>query len=223
MSLQLQVLSGHRYGDSLVFEETTSVGRMADVSFDDAKMSKIHAIFELTPLLGWMVRDDGSKNGMLVNNERTTEKLLEEGDLLEIGATQFRVSSVSSISALWKPQLNQLLIEALDKVKNGELTLYPFRQIPVLTFVQGIQTGEKFILPYGPRFFGGECEDIQMFEPLCPDHAFELRRNSKGVLFFTNYPKIVRLNKKEIDKKVLKKGDQIHIHNSVIEVDFLTL
>jgi hypothetical protein len=220
MSLQLQVLSGHRYGDSLVFEATTSVGRMADVSFDDAKMSKIHAIFELTPPVGWTVRDDGSKNGMLVNNERATEKILEEGDLLEIGTTQFRVSSISSF---WKPQLNQLLIEALDKVKNAELTLYPFRQIPVLTFIQGIQTGEKFVLPYGPRFFGGECEDIQMFEPLCPDQAFELRRNSKGVLFLTNYPKIVRLNKKEVGKKVLKKGDQIHIHNSVIEVDFLTL
>jgi hypothetical protein len=220
MSLQLQVLNGHRYGESFTLEKPTTLGRLADLSFDDVKMSKIHVIFEMAPQAGWVVRDGGSKNGMFVNNERANYRQLQEGDLIEVGATQLRVASVSSF---WKPQLNQLLIESLDKVKNAELAVYPFRQIPILTFVQGLQAGEKFILEYGPRFFGGESEDIQMFEPLCPDLAFELRRNPKGILFTTNYPKIVRLNKKEIDKKVLKKGDQIHIHNTVIEVDFLTL
>ena len=219
MSLKIDVLNGHRYGETLNLERSTSLGRWADQSFDDANMSKIHIFFELEAS-GWVVRDNNSKNGMTVNGEPTILHSLAEGDLIEFGSTQLRVASVT---VNWRPTLNQLLIEALDKTRNAELTLYPFRQTPILNFIQGIQTGEKKILEYGPRFFGGESHDVQLFEPYCPDHAFELRKNSKGVLFTTEYPKIVRVNNEEIDKTVLKKGDQIHIHQTIIEVDFLIL
>lgn len=220
MSLTLQILNGHRYGEDLVIEKPTTVGRLADQSFDDVKMSKVHAIFEMVPPHGWSVRDSGSKNGVVVNENKVELHYLAEGDLIEIGETQLRVASVS---AFWKPQLNQLLIESFDRVRNAELTLYPFRQIPVLHFVQGMELGKKIVLEYGPRFIGGESHDIQILEPLSPDMAFELHRNPKGVLFVTNYPRIVKLNGKDTEKKILKKGDQIHIHNTVIEVDFLNI
>lgn len=219
MSLEIQVLSGHRYGESFILERNTGVGRWSDISFDDPNMSKIHIYFELEHS-GWVVRDNESKNGITVNGQPTALHHLVVGDLIEVGTTQFRVTA---ISVNWKPSLNQLLIECLDKTRNAELTLYPFRSIPVLNFIQGMQAGQKNVLEYGPRFVGGEVEDIQIFEPYCPDLAFELRRNPKGVLFLTDYPKIVQLNKEEVDKKVLKKGDQIYIHNTIIEVDFLTI
>jgi hypothetical protein len=220
MSLTLQILNGHRYGETLLLEKTTSVGRLADVSFDDLKMSKVHAIFEMDKYLGWFIRDQQSKNGVVVNGERMTSHLLVEGDLLEVGGTQLRVASVS---AFWKPMLNQVLIDVLDAAKDATLETYPFRVIPTLTFVQGLQFGTTHVLEYGPRVAGGESDDIQIFEPLCPDHAFELSGGKQGVVFSTNYPQIVKLNKKSVTKKVLKKGDQIHIHNTVIEIDFLNL
>ncbi len=220
MSLTLQILNGHRYGETLVLESTTTVGRLADVSFDDTKMSKIHAVFEMDRILGWFVKDKESKNGIVVNGTATDSHLLEESDLVEIGSTQLRVAAVS---AFWKPQLNQMLLEAFDAVKNHESKVYPFRTIPALYFVQGIQAGEKYVLEYGPRHAGGESEDIQIFEPLCPDQAFELSANNQGVWFKTKYPKIVLLNEKESARKLLKKGDRIQIHKTIIEVDFLNL
>jgi len=220
MSLSLQILNGPRYGETLVLDKTMSIGRQADISFSDVKMSKVHVIFEQDPYLGWFVRDQLSKNGLIVNGAKTDHHLLAQGDFLEVGTTQLRVASVS---AFWKPLLNQLLNESYDRVKNAPLELYPFRVIPTLNFIQGIQSGTTMILEYGPRSAGGECEDIQLFEPLCPDNAFEISAGKDGVVFQTKYPEIVRLNNKKQSKKLLKKGDQIHIHNTIIEVDFLNL
>ncbi|MCB9072621.1 MAG: FHA domain-containing protein [Bdellovibrionaceae bacterium] len=220
MSLTLQVLNGHRYGESITLEATTSIGRLADISFDDVKMSKVHVIFELDRLLGWFVKDQGSKNGLVVNGERTSSHLLEESDLVEVGATQLRVASVS---AFWKPQLNQVLIDAFDSVRNEPLTMYAFRLIPLLRFVQGVQTGQEFVLEYGPRKVGGETDDILLYEPLCPDLAFEISANNQGIWFKTKYPKIVSINNKQSVRKLLKKGDRIKIHNTIIEVDFLNI
>jgi hypothetical protein len=220
MSLTLQVLTGHRYGETLTLETTATVGRLADISFDDPKMSKIHAVFEMDRILGWFVKDHDSKNGIVVNGRNLDSHLLEESDLVEIGSTQLRVASVS---AFWKPQLNQMLIDAFDSVRNHESTLYPFRTIPALYFIQGIQSGEKYVLEYGPRIIGGESQDIQLFEPLSPDQAFELTANNQGVWFKTKYPKIVLLNDTETPRKLLKKGDRIRIHKTIIEVDFLNL
>lgn len=220
MSLSLQILNGDRYGETLVLEKSSSLGRQADVSIEDPKMSKTHVVFELDKMLGWFIRDQGSKNGMIINGARSESHLLSEGDMIEIGLTQLRVASVS---AFWKPTLNQVLIDALDGVKNAPMAAYLFRTIPVLNFIQGLQAGKSLVLEYGPRQAGGESEDIILFEPRCPDQAFEISASGQGIQFKTDYPQIVQLNQQEVKKKLLKKGDQIHIHNTIIEIDFLNL
>jgi hypothetical protein len=218
MSLSIQVLSGSRYGETLQIDKTTSLGRAAQLMFDDPKMSKVHVIFELDRVLGWVLKDPGSKNGVLVNGNKIKQHLLIEGDLIDIGATQLRVAAVASF---WKPVLNQLLLESLDSARNAPLELSVFRTIPILTIIEGLQTGEKYILEYGPRQVGGECDDIQLYEPHCPDIAFEIAPSPRGVVFQTKYPQIVRLNGSEEAKKVLKSDDRIYIHNTVIQVSFL--
>lgn len=224
MSLTLQILTGHRYGESLVLESSTSVGRLADVSFDDVKMSKIHALFEMDRFAGWVIKDQESKNGVMVNGLPIDSHFLQESDIIEIGSTQLRVTAVSSMSSVsWKPQLNQILIDAYDSVRNNPFSVYPFRNIPALNFIQGLQAGEKYVLEYGPRGAGGESEDIQLFEPFCPDLAFELSADHEGVWFKTKYPSIVLINETETTQKLLKKGDRIRIHKTIIEVDFLNL
>lgn len=220
MSITLHVLNGSRTGETLILDKTTSVGRIADVSFNDSKMSKIHAIFQLDRAAGWIVKDQDSKNGLLINGAIAETHALSEDDLVEIGTTQLRVVSVA---APWRPELNQLLIEALDVVKDVPAAIYPFKTIPALYFLQGIQAGEKHILEYGPRHIGGECEDIQLFEPHCPDFAFEISADNQGVWFTTKYPKIVLVNDNAGSRTLLKKGDRIRIHTTIIEVDFLNL
>lgn len=218
MSLQLQILSGPRYGDQIKIEKYTSFGREADESFDDLKMSKVHAIFDFDPSLGWLVRDPGSKNGVLVNGHKTQQHLLAEGDLLDLGTTQFRVESVV---ASWKPLLNQVLLDSLKSAEDLPLAVTPFRTLPILSFVQGLQTGERHVLEYGPRCIGGECDDILIFEPLCPDVAFTISPTPQGALFETKYPQVVQINGTVEPKKILKSLDQIFIHNTIIEVSFV--
>ena len=218
MSLTLQILTGHRNGETLHLDKTTSLGREAEITFNDPKMSKVHAILEFDPAIGWVLRDSGSKNGVRVNDFKTEQHLLGNGDIIDIGTTQMRVASVS---ASWKPLLNQLLLETLDRSKNTPLKLVPFRSYPTLTIVQGQQAGEKHLFEYGPRSLGGNSNDIILFEPKCPDIAFVISPNSLGALFETKYPQIVKINGAAEQKKVLKNSDQISIHNTVIDIHFV--
>lgn len=220
MSITIQILSGERYGETLVLDKTHSFGRAADISFDDPKMSKLHAIFQLQDGKAWVLKDNQSKNGVMVNGVAITERELVVGDLIDIGITQLRVSG---LSLFWKPQLNQLIIGALDKVKNLPLKMTTLSPIPVLTFVEGLQVGESWVLEYAPRSAGGESEDLQIFEPKCPDLAFEIISSPQGPLFKTAYPKIVKINSTSSEEKILAKGDKIFIYNTVIAVDFVSL
>ena len=55
----------------------------------DPHLSVEHAVVERS-LGGWQVRDLGSKNGLSVNGERLAQKVLEDGDWIEIGETFLR-------------------------------------------------------------------------------------------------------------------------------------
>jgi pSer/pThr/pTyr-binding forkhead associated (FHA) protein len=218
MSLTLQILTGHRNGETLHLEKTTTLGREAEISFNDAKMSKIHAILEFDPTIGWVLRDSGSKNGVHVNDLKTEQHLLGTGDIIDIGTTQIRVATVS---ASWKPLLNQLLLDVLDRSKNEPINLVPFRSFPTLCIVQGQQAGEKYLFEYGPRAVGGNSYDVILFEPHCPDIAFVISPSTQGALFETKYPQIVKMNGAAEHKKILKDSDQISIHNTVIDIHFV--
>lgn len=57
-----------------------------DLRIPDPRMSSRHAI--LDGALGhWTLRDAGSRNGVRVNGEPVTERVLEDGDLVELGHT----------------------------------------------------------------------------------------------------------------------------------------
>ncbi len=52
----------------------------------DPRASLRHAVVERTPR-GWRLRDAGSTNGTWVNGERVDERLLADGDQLQVGQT----------------------------------------------------------------------------------------------------------------------------------------
>ncbi len=64
----------------------TTAGRSddSDVFLDDVTVSRRHALFVITPE-GYLVKDAGSLNGTYVNRQLATERLLANGDEVQIG------------------------------------------------------------------------------------------------------------------------------------------
>ncbi|MHC5038047.1 MAG: sigma 54-interacting transcriptional regulator [Planctomycetota bacterium] len=76
-------------------DEKVFIGRSADnhIPVEDQKSSRRHCIIEPIPDGRWQVRDLGSLNGTLVNGEELGEKVLEDGDRIEIGETAVEFQS----------------------------------------------------------------------------------------------------------------------------------
>ena len=91
MSRRLIVSGGSRPLE-LVLVGTMIVGRdpACDISeTNDPLMSRRHAAFNAGPR-EVMVRDLGSRNGILVNGVKTPESILASGDVVQIGHLQVR-------------------------------------------------------------------------------------------------------------------------------------
>ena len=91
MSRRLIVSGGSRPLE-LVLVGTMIVGRdpACDISeTNDPLMSRRHAAFNAGPR-EVMVRDLGSRNGILVNGVKTPESILTSGDVVQIGHLQVR-------------------------------------------------------------------------------------------------------------------------------------
>ena len=67
--------------------QNVSIGRIAqvDVQINNASVSRKHAEFYCDRWGRWWVRDTGSSNGTRVNGFRTSERMLELGDCVELG------------------------------------------------------------------------------------------------------------------------------------------
>jgi len=89
---RLETLSGDRLEDSYeVGPEGLTMGRseQRDIVLVDPAASRLHC--EILFADGrYMVRDPGSANGLFINGRRSTEKVLDDGDTLRIGSTEFR-------------------------------------------------------------------------------------------------------------------------------------
>lgn len=91
MSRRLVVSGGSRPLE-LVLVGTMIVGRdpACDISeTNDPLMSRRHAAFSAGPR-EVIVRDLGSRNGILVNGVKTPESVLQSGDVVQIGHLQVR-------------------------------------------------------------------------------------------------------------------------------------
>ena len=89
-----RLLVGENEGQELrfpLFKDRLTIGRTAhnDIQLDTQFISRQHAVIVtengITKIVDW-----GSKNGILVNEERVSEQVLENGDIVTIGTTDFR-------------------------------------------------------------------------------------------------------------------------------------
>lgn len=84
----LLAISGHEVGRRFTLGELTRVGRAPDneIVLPDNLVSRYHAQFEKKGLT-YSVADLGSKNGILVNDQKEVEHRLRRGDRVTIGKT----------------------------------------------------------------------------------------------------------------------------------------
>lgn len=90
--LLLLALSGPMSGQKFEVPGTVEIGReggLIPLSWDTS-VSRSHARIEQAGD-EWSVTDVGSTNGTIVNGQKVMRKILQAGDTMQIGATQFRV------------------------------------------------------------------------------------------------------------------------------------
>jgi pSer/pThr/pTyr-binding forkhead associated (FHA) protein len=99
---RLLCLTGEDKGDSYYLNGQRILmgrGKNVDIAISDSGSSKTHA--ELSKLKGkYFLTDLGSLNGVFVNNKKTIQKYLDDGDLLVIGKTVYRYNVID----VGKPQ-----------------------------------------------------------------------------------------------------------------------
>ncbi|MFP4500342.1 MAG: HD domain-containing phosphohydrolase [Candidatus Hydrogenedentota bacterium] len=92
---RLVALAGERAGQTFAIDGVFTLGRTPESTLqftDDLQVSRRHARIEQTDR-GTMLRDEGSGNGTYVGNRRVIEYRLKHGDVLCVGAQQFRFES----------------------------------------------------------------------------------------------------------------------------------
>jgi two-component system response regulator HydG len=88
----LHMTAGHRAGTSFPLDaaKQNRIGRglECDIILTDPLSSRVHAIV-LYEDDAWWVRDAGSRNGTLVNNQKIDEARLADGCVLKVGSSEF--------------------------------------------------------------------------------------------------------------------------------------
>ena len=94
----LEVLAGASAGRELSFDEQTSfvIGRANEAGLrllDDRHVGKRHCRLVVDPPV-CRLEDLGSRNGTAVNGRRVRTRILQDGDIVRIGATEIAVSVI---------------------------------------------------------------------------------------------------------------------------------
>jgi pSer/pThr/pTyr-binding forkhead associated (FHA) protein len=233
MGLFLDVLEGASAGERFPLMEGTVIGRTeGDIRIRDAKISSRHAKVVKNEKGQFFLVDEGSTNGLRVKGIRRDRILLENGLSFLIGKTPVRIveydrekySPPSTSAKDWRGLLVQQIPPlTLEDNPSATTTTRPkaFSPPVCLRVKTGIQSKQEWILGFGPRNFGSEGLEFELFEPTTPDLAFKISPDDEGARFDTDHSTVVFLNEKPISTDILREGDQIRIGDSLIEVFFL--
>jgi predicted component of type VI protein secretion system len=232
MPLYLDILEGASAGERMPLVEGAVVGRTeGEIRIRDAKISSRHAKVKKDEKGKLFLVDDGSTNGLRLNGIRESQVLLENGVKFQIGKTWVRVIEYEREKAPspptprdWKGLLVQQIasISLKDNLAEASRTRPKAFNPPVCLKVKtGIQASQEWVLGFGPRNFGADTLEFELFEPTTPDLAFTISPDEDGPIFRTEHGGVVMLNEKAVSSDILREGDQIRIGDSLIEVSFL--
>ena len=89
----LEFLSGSERGQAVEVVGQLTVGQSRHCGLSipgDSRLSPTHCMVERNPEGTWILRDDGSANGTVVNSKRVTEVELTGGEVIMVGRTVLR-------------------------------------------------------------------------------------------------------------------------------------
>jgi serine phosphatase RsbU (regulator of sigma subunit) len=83
-------------------QDSVSVGRSEEnvLGLRDMNVSRKHFIVERRPGIGHVLRDNGSRNGTIVNGVSVLDKVLQEGDRIDVGGSHLTFKAVASPSSI---------------------------------------------------------------------------------------------------------------------------
>ena len=99
MKLRLEVVDGPDKGAVVVTGGVAVLGRdqSCALALQDSSVSREHAMVRLAEEGGgFLIEDLGSKTGTLINGQRQRRGVLQDGDLVQLGATVLRVRAFDS-------------------------------------------------------------------------------------------------------------------------------
>jgi two-component system, NtrC family, response regulator HydG len=114
----LTILTGPRAGTNFPLDtrRTTLIGRGTDchISLPDPLCSRVHATLTSTAD-GWIIRDDESRNGTLVNGQKIDEATVVDGNTIRVGSAEFEFheSEEPPTAKGDDPQLMQTIVQDL--------------------------------------------------------------------------------------------------------------
>ncbi len=121
ISACLVVIAGSNIGHQHQITISQSmIGRSmnADIQIDDESASRDHA-FIVRDNSGYRIRDNASKNGCFLNDDRVDDCYLHDGDLLRIGGTIFKFLSGNNIEQAYHEELfNLAKVDGLTNIFN---------------------------------------------------------------------------------------------------------
>ncbi|HYZ89998.1 MAG TPA: GGDEF domain-containing protein [Myxococcales bacterium] len=108
------VLTGTRFGElyKLPLGRAVRIGRgeEADIRLDDEGISRVHCSLEARGPEA-ILRDLGSQNGTYVGGERTQERVLVDGDRVQIGAaTTFKIAYADEVEVNYQRRLAEIAL-----------------------------------------------------------------------------------------------------------------
>lgn len=92
MYIYLTMTAGSRSGVSFLLDPTEEnrIGRDPDctIALGDPLCSRVHAVV-VQDQGAWYIRDAGSRNGTLVNDQKIDDAVLADGHRVRVGSTEF--------------------------------------------------------------------------------------------------------------------------------------
>ena len=180
MAKLMVTLNGVIQGHYFVDKDTFTIGRNADndIALDDPCISKLHAVI-VTLGNDQVMEDVGSANGVLINGKKTAKRILQNNDMIGMGAFELkymnqRVSSNMDfektqmlVPALWP---NSALKEHTKPVAQPQLdtaisSIRSVKESFPLGGVQGISgelTGQEIVISRPLKTFGRPAESVVM-------------------------------------------------------------
>jgi pSer/pThr/pTyr-binding forkhead associated (FHA) protein len=226
MAKLVVILNGTMVGNHFIDKGRITIGRRSgnDIHLDDLGVSKEHAVIQ-TVGNDHIFEDLGSTNGSTINGSRVTRSILQNGDVIEVGAHQIKYANIKA-----NPEMDfdrTLMIHTVDQ-GIGAVSQSAGREAGSHASVSTARSSLREGFPLGEvrgikgRFAGQKIElerPLKTFGMAGEQVAVIVRRPSGYFITHVEGSKSARVNGQAIgsEPQALHDGDVIEVGQEKIE------